>query len=295
MVNDIGATARGLLLQNRTAKTTGVISHGAFLSFPDDWVIFLSAETNRGPLTLNSSLTRAAAADLQLGDRVEVDRQSLYFPRSGIVVNWASAADWQAPELPSGWLSDEEQKSRLIELAARLLSTASRDGLICLLPKLLDLPIPDGCAGSASFANLQLRSIQLNLAAPTSDYAERLTDSLAPFIGLGRGLTPSGDDLIIGFLLALNRWGRWLHPGLEIEPLNRLMIEQARQRTTALSASLIRCAAAGQADESLVFALDSCLAGEWDLSACITALRSWGSSSGVDAFVGMLLAVSNKL
>ena len=58
--------------------------------------------------------------------------------------------------------------------------------------------------------------------------------------GLGRGLTPTGDDVLIGVLHALWVW-------LPRRPLIDLIVETAVPRTTMLSGAFLRAAAAGEA------------------------------------------------
>jgi hypothetical protein len=123
-----------------------------------------------------------------------------------------------------------------------------------------------------------------------SGQAGSVADALAGFLGLGAGLTPCGDDLAIGFLLAANRWGGRLSLDLDLQALNAAVIACAQRQTTTLSTSLIRCASLGQADERLILALDGLATGAPELEACAAALASWGNTSGFDAFVGMALA-----
>jgi hypothetical protein len=131
------------------------------------------------------------------------------------------------------------------------------------------------------------------IQALNRDEPAALGDALMPFIGRGNGLTPSGDDLLTGLLLMLNRWGAALYPGLEIriQTLNRAAIRASHQKTTLLSANLIECAALGQADERLVTALDGIITGQPEPSACANSLLAWGNSSGSDALAGITLAV----
>jgi hypothetical protein len=119
--------------------------------------------------------------------------------------------------------------------------------------------------------------------------------ALRAFLGLGAGLTPSGDDLITGFLLTANRWGERLVPTFDLAALNQEILAPARKATNSLSASLIQCAAQGQADERLILALDGIIAGAPDASACVTALAGWGSSSGFDALVGMAVFLTHGI
>ena len=115
--------------------------------------------------------------------------------------------------------------------------------------------------------------------------------SLMDLIGLGRGLTPSGDDMVAGLLLALNRWREALRPETGVEDINRSVEEWARLHTTALSATLIKCAARGLASERLIHALDSIMTGTPSLDDSLPPLLQWGASSGMDSLLGMAVAI----
>ena len=119
-----------------------------------------------------------------------------------------------------------------------------------------------------------------------------MVDGLSGLLGVGRGLTPSGDDFIIGLLLALNRWrvGSWPHSGLR--RLNQEVTDAAYQRTTRLSANMIECAALGEADERLVAVADCISVGDPPEAECVSRVLGWGASSGTDALIGMAVAVT---
>jgi len=110
-------------------------------------------------------------------------------------------------------------------------------------------------------------------------------------LGQGTGLTPAGDDVILGCLLALSRWGHILSPYLDLQALQQPLISQAYRQTTLLSANLIECAASGQADERLLLALDGIFTGQPSTEQCAALLLGWGNSSGCDALVGMGIAI----
>jgi hypothetical protein len=100
-------------------------------------------------------------------------------------------------------------------------------------------------------------------------------------IGLGPGLTPSGDDYLGGVLLALNQlqrasqaralW-RWLEPRLA--------------RTSDISGAHLRAAAAGEAHE----ALHAVLAGDLALEK----LDGVGHTSGWDALAGVVAVLRSQ-
>ncbi len=97
---------------------------------------------------------------------------------------------------------------------------------------------------------------------------------------------------MLGFLLALQRWGYALASELEVEELTRQLLPLAYQKTTTLSANLIECASLGQADERLLLALDGIMTPNPDPPTCAAALAAWGNTSGHDALVGMALCIT---
>jgi len=93
-------------------------------------------------------------------------------------------------------------------------------------------------------------------------------------IGLGPGLTPSGDDYLGGMLVALRRSGR----EAQADALWRWLEPRLASRTSAISAAHLAAAAAGEAHEALHLALT----GRWHLDA----VAAVGHSSGWDALAG---------
>jgi hypothetical protein len=70
------------------------------------------------------------------------------------------------------------------------------------------------------------------------------------------------------------------------------VIDVAYQRTTTLSANLIECAAQGEADERLISVVDGIMTGEPSVADCAKYILDWGSSSGIDALVGMAIVLT---
>lgn len=113
-------------------------------------------------------------------------------------------------------------------------------------------------------------------------------------IGCGGGLTPAGDDIIIGVLAGLFVWNRCQHAQLNTE------VKQHLSHTSELSAAHILCACAGSAVEPLHRLIDAMLPdtvakpGATQLHAAITEaadnLYRHGHSSGYFAMTGLLLA-----
>ena len=161
--------------------------------------------------------------------------------------------------------------------AAYILSQRTEPGLYFVLKDILDieldgLPLPPRPFEGAAFVRLLQLLKTSNLNA--------ICSALTPLLGSGAGLTPAGDDLILGLLLAYRRWGSVIKPAFDLAEMNVLLSQAASQKTTLISANLISCASQGQADERLIQALDGIMTGNSSPHQCARYLLNWGSSSG---------------
>jgi hypothetical protein len=176
-------------------------------------------------------------------------------PRLGerVRVSLATAQTWRPPARVPGLL----QLDYLTE-AAR--DRVPKEGLGCLV-----LGSHNALSGHAQPALDALERWLVGNAI--GNEAEQL-------IGLGPGLTPSGDDYFGGVLVALRLTGR----GVQADGLWRWLQPRLKQRTSDISAAHLAAAAAGEAHE----ALHEVLNGELDLDR----LDSVGHTSGWDALAG---------
>jgi hypothetical protein len=106
-------------------------------------------------------------------------------------------------------------------------------------------------------------------------------------IGLGPGLTPSGDDFVGGALIALRAAGR-----VELaERVAAWALRLAERRTSRISRAHLACAAAGEGHEALHQLLAALEKGEAAIARALDALDRVGHSSGRDAAAGALLSL----
>ncbi|MBZ0114786.1 MAG: DUF2877 domain-containing protein [Thermoanaerobaculia bacterium] len=92
--------------------------------------------------------------------------------------------------------------------------------------------------------------------------------------GRGDGLTPAGDDLLIGFALGL-----WATGDPSTDRLRELLSGVA-PRTTRLSAAHLAAAAEGEAPEAWHHLVDALSTSPRNLDSHRTAILGWGASSG---------------
>ena len=145
------------------------------------------------------------------------------------------------------------------------------------------------------------------VAAIERDDPERFAIAASRLLGVGGGLTPSGDDVVGGMLFGLHvlysaagddaAARRWSAAGLVI--LNR-----AELRTHAISAALLKDLALGQTYDALhdlanaLFQADTSATHSEALAcatACARAVTAIGHSSGWDMLTGFLASLTGSL
>ena len=109
--------------------------------------------------------------------------------------------------------------------------------------------------------------------------------SPASMVGLGPGLTPAGDDVLAGMLLTLSAAPAAASTCGELATETLALLD----RTTSLSATLLRHAAAGRGIPQVLDLVDA-LAGSGDLEASAVHLVAVGHSSGAALAHGVLAA-----
>ncbi|MDR0945016.1 MAG: DUF2877 domain-containing protein [Bifidobacteriaceae bacterium] len=120
-----------------------------------------------------------------------------------------------------------------------------------------------------------------------------LTGALTALIGAGPGTTPTGDDVIAGYLAGARAAGRRAAARRLAAALPPLL-----DRTTAASRHELRAAAAGRFSEPLL-ALAARLTRPRtgrapDLEPLLTRLGTWGATSGRDQAWGLILGLTGR-
>ena len=224
---------------------------------------------------------------------------------------------WEPPRIPI-WNATtcERALAKLREAGERCFPV--RDGLAVLLPEALGMtrlrihevdgfyplhcggdearetpPLPEigDKIGGFAVQNLAkagregLRALDEWLCTPPGQVfptaRQRMPENL---LGLGPGLTPSGDDVLGGVLLALHRLGFAKRASL----LGERLLGVARERTNQISYAYLRAATAGYGSSVLHSAVAAVCADSPALYETLQGLNSLGHSSGWDAFLGIV-------
>jgi hypothetical protein len=124
------------------------------------------------------------------------------------------------------------------------------------------------------------------LGAAAGDYEACLAVARR-LLGRGPGLTPSGDDVLAGFLIGAAAFD------LDAAPIRAAIEELAPARTTALSAALLWHAARGECIDEV--AAVAALLTDRGHGSAVSRLLSVGHSSGAALALGLLTAAERAL
>jgi hypothetical protein len=107
-------------------------------------------------------------------------------------------------------------------------------------------------------------------------------------IGLGAGLTPAGDDYVVGVAIACAVAGGRTRPDCCLDALRRA-VDDSAERTTDVSHATLVHAVRGRVRESLVALVASIAAGDEDLMARRAhRVLAIGATSGTDILSGLI-------
>jgi hypothetical protein len=262
-----------------------VFRRNFYVRFGEDVVCFGPPNLGRGPL----NALCAFAGDLSWADQGLLVNSTASPTQSALHVQ-CFELDFNNAEL---WHPPGPTTFSIGELASGLGMLAISVGR--RVPGALGLLTGEPCLGlqRTRATDDQIGALLRAAEAPITSFRHWLADavtgscepcpSLDALIGLGPGLTPSGDDFVCGALVALHYFGRADIAGRLAEPA----LATVSRKTNVISAAYLRCAAAGQASGALFDVLHSLHAGqEASMEAALDALQAIGHTSGLDSLAG---------
>ncbi|NQS91026.1 MAG: DUF2877 domain-containing protein [Chloroflexi bacterium] len=278
----LGEFAHQTLQQNTRGVVSGVAGRGIYLQPDHDHTLYLSWEAYKGPLTINL-VGEKSLNNIKPGSPINFSPAGIEFPEKSIFIHMDKGVLWSPPS-PDGEIRSVPEQIHKIYLLAKKLARENE-----FLP-LLEMSVTGKLIPIPGIPGLDKKLEAIIKILSTSDLGW-LKNPLGDLLGLGPGLTPLGDDFILGIVLTLNRWGSVLLPGYSFARLNQNILTKAREKTTRLSASLLTCAAAGSADERLILVLDTFFSPGNLREKDLQNLLLWGNSSGLAVLAGMLAVV----
>jgi hypothetical protein len=232
---------------------------------------------------------------------------SAYGSAVNVVIDGAlvTIAGARAGGLPNGVLVADPFDPRSLGIQAgaqvRLTVTSAR----CWSPELRPTGSPPDLEVRASIARRAVagRRSGFHGIVPAADAFAALGEAFASgseaaivragrsLVGLGPGLTPAGDDVLVGLTAALTALGDGRAHGFA-----GAWARQAIGRTTIVAETFHRYAAIGAYSERLHDVLRTILTGPLDaIPAAVATASAWGATSGIDTLTGIVLALDPPL
>jgi hypothetical protein len=214
----------------------------------------------------------------------------------GIALDTGTTVDlrWneESRRLPLRWIPKSIQA-----LCRVLVSHGNFQGLVgvlgCLKSQYPDIPM-DTHSPVNQYVRHVMGPVQRLLEARSGDLPAAFLRVSLDLVGCGPGLTPSGDDFLVGFLAAHQLCSSSLARDTRKRKWGLALVELARKQTTLISSELLACAVEGRFSEVL---RQTCLAlchvyGHLSPGNAVQRLLNWGSTSGTDTLVGLTIGLA---
>lgn len=282
---NIGDCAYDRLQRNIKAQVVGATSKGIFLQDTQGKIVFITCEKYRGPLTLNLSGRYKLRDVFTIGDCCQSDGRYLQFPKCDILIQ-NKVSIWRPPPIKFTNSTFDDAKERCLILAKKLIETYDNSIFIPFLNAIAKRPNDNSVAGNEWI-------IEAYRLLPGINEADimGMSEIIPGLIGYGPGLTPSGDDFICGYALASFYLSKLTNFSIGKHELVINHKQSLDKQTTNLSAQIIHCAIMGKADERLTNSLRWVAHGGPGIENIKEELLTYGSSSGIDSYAGILSAM----
>lgn len=263
----IGSTIAGALAIPASGAVAAVFARSCYLDLEQRIVALVHPDLGRGPLNVVTPPVGLGLAGLAVGTAVRVEPPEIMIAPD-VRIDLSEAQIWNA-RLPS--LSAASLHRRGIERIKDVLAGAP----------------PESLARPAARPARALEGMDALYAGLRSGDPATVAAAASRLAGLGPGLTPSGDDLLVGALIA----AALVHPR-RAAAVGGEVLKAAGGRTTRISLAYLEAASRGEASEAwhgLARALDG---GSDDaIAEAATRAMATGETSGADMLTGFLLAL----
>lgn len=281
----VGGLARDVLTPGARGTVMGVTSGGIFLH-SDGKILFLTEANYDSPYNIRVESISPLAPQIAAGDAWSAEGGKIILERLDLQIDIQTAVVWEPSPLKHADNPIAEQVRRMDTLLERFRELDPDKGWLFLMDA--------GNGTDHGMPDLEAHRIHdltgHFLAGVKETDLSACLESARSILGLGGGLTPSGDDWLTGFFLYFARADRQDQFLLD---LGASVTAMAMERTTKISANRIEAACRGWAEEMFLEVLDHLLVSNIVLSdEKVQRLVKFGHSSGVDTCMGIHGALS---
>lgn len=265
-------------IEHFTGTVHSVFARACNVALDDGRLLsLLASELGNAPSAVRLEMPPGFTFDaaLKTGERVSCRAGVMRFGEAGVSVRLGTVVRWR-----------HDLDGLAVDLARPRVFAAWRGVRRCLRRH----EEPNGGARSGVPPS---RALRLWRAARTAD-VEAGTAALQGLIGCGVGLTPAGDDVVVGFLAGLRAAMRGTKDRLTFWTAISAAIDALTSRTNLVSAAYLHNAAEGGFAEPLAVLASEIAhgAGEDEVLRAARSALAVGATSGGDGVRGLLLGLA---
>jgi len=288
-IKQMGSLARVCLSPGQFGKVLAAFSKAVYLLTDANELFWITTEA--GPIHQRCISIAAPLLELQVGMPFCVEEQRLIID-AAVVLDTEDASLWSSPPtIKTHYLKITELTDSIQSLFSSL-DYSQAKGFGNFIPHILSL-----IQNSSSSPSFETRDPMLLFAKPfvmamsqacLNQNTFQISQNADALIGLGSGLTPSGDDFLGGMLFAMKVL-QAAYPNLNSFN-NIIPIESYRSRTHLISFTLLKDLANGHAIAPLHQIINGLLGGKSleSIYPSFLQLIQVGHSTGWDLLAGLL-------
>ena len=279
-----GVAAAPLFQMRGQGSVVAVFDNSFYIDMGGRLVCIVDDDLPASPLNICISWPRSLswlACGLKCGDRVSVAGRSILVGQS-FQFNGSHAQIWRPPASPKDWNQNTLCRGLIALMKAFQLQAPARSFARFMLQRSEQQPLNNFYTEFRE----QLKAIRGTTI--TISHVPAAANRLQELVGLGEGLTPSGDDFIGGILIALVGAGHQE----SADYIYSTIMPVARQRTNSISVAHLDCASQGLTSLPLHHLLNAVLCGRSiEVGQSAKDINQIGHTSGWDIAAGMLFAL----
>jgi len=142
-----------------------------------------------------------------------------------------------------------------------------------------------------SVSHLALPHISSMLKAIKSGHSQDIIRITKHLVGLGPGLTPAADDMLLGLMISMVYISEnFNETSIDVRKINKDIISIISGRTTIISEEFLREASVGKVNETVASLMVNLLTSrQRELENSVRKVLDWGGTSGTDTVLGVIL------
>lgn len=284
VITSAGSLAFEAIDYPKLGRVAALFERSFYIEIDGHWICFGGSSLYLGPLNLQTNAPAKInwqASGLQLEDPVRISATEIHIGNR-FSFSYRDAQPWHPDPIRN--LDKTAINAGLTSLTEQAFNMVPREGLASFM-------FPEGSVTAVlPNATSAITGIK-KLIGDGHSSPESILNPVTTLIGLGPGLTPSGDDFLGGMMITLKTLG-------EDETCRVLAdaIERAAAATNEISRAHLYAAAQGIGAEPLHATIDDIISNrEQALKSSLARLDSIGHSSGWDALTGVVITLQTWL